>query len=123
VILVDTSVWVEHFRRRNEILDVLLKQERIVAHPFIRGELALGHYSSARSALDEMAELQELRIADPDEVYHFIILHKLSGRGVGYVDVHLVASVRLYTGVQFWTFDKRLDRIAADLGVKASLTN
>jgi predicted nucleic acid-binding protein len=121
VILVDTSVWVEHFRQSNEVLDHWLDQERVVVHPFVLGELVLGNYSAL--VLDQLAKLRTLNVARADEVYQFILAKKLFGRGIGYVDTHLIAAVRLSPGVAFWTLDKRLDRVAAELGIRANPTN
>jgi predicted nucleic acid-binding protein len=121
VILVDTSVWVDHLRARNKVLAGLLDAGMIVAHPFVIGELALGNLRQRDVVLAALSDLPPVRIATDAEVLHFIGGHELSGRGIGYVDVHLLAAARLTAGTTLWTNDKRLQAIAHQLGLAMAL--
>lgn len=117
MILVDTSVWVGHLRARDEILGGLLNGGQVLTHPFVIGELALGHLKSRRTVLAALADLPRARPATDHEVLHFIDQHRLAGLGIGYIDVHLLAAVRLTTGASLWSRDKRLHGVAGRLGV------
>ena len=114
MILVDSSVWVDHFRRHDEQLGRLLAQAQVLIHPWIIGELALGHLSSRATKLGLLSNLPGAPVADPAEVLLFIERHGLAGRGVGYVDVQLLAAARL-AGVGLLTRDKRLATVAAEV--------
>jgi predicted nucleic acid-binding protein len=117
VILVDTSVWVDHLRASDEILVGLLDAGTVLAHPFVIGELALGNLARRDIVLSALSELPRAIIATDAEVLHFIDRHTLFGRGVGYIDIHLLAAVRLTAGAELWTRDKRLHGIAVQLGL------
>ena len=117
MILVDTSVWVGHFRSSEKALAGLLDAGMVLTHPFVVGELALGDLRQRKIVLDALSGLPRAAVATDSEVLHFIDHHALFGRGVGYVDVHLLAGVRLTAGAALWTNDKRLRRIAAELGL------
>jgi len=117
LILVDTSVWVDHLRRDNPALVQLLDAGRVLAHPFVIGEVALGHMRQRKVILAALADLPRVLVATEEEVMSFIERHALYGRGVGYVDVHLLASVRLTTGVALWTNDRKLHAVADALGL------
>jgi len=119
MILVDTSVWVDHLRGTDSMLVDLLNAGVVLAHPFIIGELALGGLRSPAPVLELLQELPPAAVATDSEVLHFIGRHSLSGRGVGYVDVHLLAAARLTEGASLWTRDKRLQGIAEQLGLAA----
>ncbi len=119
MILVDTSVWVDHFRRADAILTALLQADEVLAHPFVIGELALVGTGQRDGIPELLSKLPQATVANVDEVLHFIALHELSGRGIGYVDVHLLASARLSSGASLWTRDKRLLGVAEQLGVAA----
>jgi predicted nucleic acid-binding protein len=121
VILVDTSVWVDHFRRVDKVLVGLLEAGSVFIHPFIVGEIALGHLRNRREVLDALRGLPQSTIAAPDEVLYFIERSGLAGRGVGYVDVHLLAAVQLAGRATFWTRDKQLLAVARQLGLAAGL--
>jgi predicted nucleic acid-binding protein len=122
VILADTSVWVDHLRRGNARFPEVLRARAIVCHPFVIGELALGYLNPRESILQDLQDLPRCVIASDDEVLHLIGRHGLHGRGIGYVDAHLLAAVRITAGSALWTFDKRLHRVAVELGsaMKAS---
>ncbi len=121
MILADTSVWVDHLRTGNRTLGRLLDAGQVLAHGFVTGELALGHLRQRETVLTALADLPQAVIATDTEVLAFIERHALFGRGVGYVDVHLLAAVRLTHGAALWTQDKRLHDTAARLGLAAAL--
>jgi predicted nucleic acid-binding protein len=121
VILVDTSVWVDHLRAGDARLAGLLDGGMVLAHPFVIGELALGNLARRETVLSALADLPRAVVATDAEVLHFIDRHNLFGRGVGYVDIHLLAAVRLTAGAQLWTRDRRLNGIAAELGLTITL--
>jgi predicted nucleic acid-binding protein len=113
VILVDTSVWVDHLRRVDEALAELLDAGRVLAHPLVIGELALG---SLRQRDLVLQDLPQACVATDREVLHFVDQHLLFGLGIGYVDAHLLAAVGLTAGAALWTRDRRLRGAAARLG-------
>jgi predicted nucleic acid-binding protein len=117
VILVDTSVWVDHLRAGDKTVASLLEAGRVLAHPFVIGELALGNLRQRHKVLPYLQDLPQAKVATDREVLHFIERHALAGLGIGYVDVHLLASTRLTAGSSLWTRDKRLSSVAARLGV------
>jgi hypothetical protein len=108
VILVDTSVWIDHFRRGNAALVAALEREDVLTHPFVIGELACGTLKKRSEVLDLLAALPPAVSATDEETLQFIERHRLMGKGIGYVDVHLLASVALTEGARLWTLDKRL---------------
>jgi len=118
VILVDTSVWVDHLRRDNRALSTLLKEGRVLCHPFVIGELACGNLTARDTILEHLSHLPEAPVASHGEVLSFIKSRKLWGTGVGWVDVHLMASAIL-AGAALWTKDKTLAAQAQRLGVGA----
>jgi predicted nucleic acid-binding protein len=117
MILVDTSVWVDHLRLGNTKLTQFLEGARVVAHPFVIGELALGNLRQRDIVLGTMHDLPRTNVATDLEVLHFIHEEAIFGRGIGYVDAHLLASVRLTPGTSLWTRDKRLRDVANQLGL------
>jgi predicted nucleic acid-binding protein len=117
VILVDTSVWIGHLRTSNPVLVRFLDGGLVVSHPFVIGELALGNIRQREVVLDALQALPRAVVAADEEVLHFITRQALAGRGIGYVDVHLLASARLTAGTLLWTDDTRLHAIAAELAV------
>jgi hypothetical protein len=119
VILVDTSVWVDHLRAGDKALTDLLDTGRVLAHPFVIGELALGHLRQSELLLDFLQDLPQATVAMDQEVLHFIHRRGLSGLGIGYVDAHLLAATRLTDGASLWTRDKRLLAAAERLGLAA----
>lgn len=114
MILVDTSVWVDHLRRGDARLRGLLENARVLAHPFVIGEIACGSLSD-RAVLDLMRHLPMAAVAETEEVLAFIDRHRIHGKGLGYVDVHLLAAVALTPDSSLWTRDKRLHATAAVL--------
>ena len=117
MILVDTSIWVDHLRAGNAILAALLSAGRVLTHPFVIGEIALGNLRQRKLVLAALSELPAAVVATEDEALGFIDRHALFGRGVGYVDAHLLAATRLTAGAQLWTSDKRLIGVAVPLGL------
>ena len=121
MILVDTSVWVDHLRASDEMLVGLLDAGMVLAHPFVVGELALGTLAQRGIVLDALSDLPQAIVATDAEVLNFIDRHKLFGRGVGYIDIHLLAAVRLTAGAELWTRDKRLHAVAVQLSLAITL--
>jgi predicted nucleic acid-binding protein len=114
MVLVDTSVWVSHLRHGNPQLEALLMKGKVVCHPFIIGELACGNLKKRTEILSLLEALPTATPANHKEVLFFIDQHRLMGIGLGYIDVHLLASVRL-SRIQFWTRDKKLMEAAVKL--------
>ncbi|MEZ5499839.1 MAG: type II toxin-antitoxin system VapC family toxin [Steroidobacteraceae bacterium] len=114
--LVDTSVWADHLRRGSQPLIRLLEAEQVMTHPFVVGELACGNLARRAEILDMFANLPTLPMADHSEVLHLLETHRLFGTGLGWIDLHLLASVRL-ADTAFWTHDKRLAAAAKALRI------
>lgn len=117
MILVDTSVWVDHLRAHNLVLAELLGACAVLAHPFVIGELALGNLRGRETVLAALADLPRADVASDTEILTFIDRHALFGRGIGYVDAHLLAATRLTANARLWTKDRRLSNAAHDLGL------
>lgn len=117
MILVDSSVWVDHFRRADPSLIARLNAGLVFIHPFIIGEIALGSLRQRNVVLSTLRGLPRATQATDDEVQTFIEQQPLYSLGIGYIDAHLLTSVRLTPGMQLWTRDRRLDEIATRLGV------
>ena len=118
MVLVDTSVWVEHLRKGSAGLEALLYDEQVLTHPFVVGELACGNLRNREEVLTLLAVLPRATPAEHEEVLHLIETHQLHGRGLGWIDAHLLAS-SLITGCAMWTLDRRLRRAAASLAIPA----
>lgn len=114
--LVDTSVWVDHLRNGTPRLKALLTEDQVVCHPFIIGELASGHLRRRAEILTLLAALPQARLAEHHEVLELLESARLYGRGLGWVDLHLLASAMI-SGVRFWTLAKALGKAAASLSV------
>lgn len=114
MVLVDTSVWVSHFRDQQPALIRLLNDGEAYCHPFIIGELACGNLKNRTVILSLLQALPVSRIAEHREVLTFIDTHGLEGKGLGYIDIHLLASA-LLTAIPLWTLDKNLDTCAGRL--------
>jgi predicted nucleic acid-binding protein len=115
LILVDTSVWVDHLRRGDERLAGLLERGTVLMHPFVAGEIACGSLTDRHAILELLQDLPSAVVSEHSEVLDFIERHALHGRGIGYVDLHLLASVALTDGARLWTRDKRLGLAAEGL--------
>lgn len=112
MILVDTSVWIDHLSKSDETMYTLLQQRRVLSHPLVIGEIAMGSFRRRNAILAELESLALPVIAEHEEVLRFISNHKLFGLGIGYIDAHLLASVRLTLGTTLWTRDRRLLEVA-----------
>ena len=119
MILVDTSVWVDHLRAADRALRRLLEAGEIVTHPFVIGELALGDLRQREFILNTLRDLPQTIVASDQEVLHFIHRYRLFGSGIGYVDAHLLAATRLTAGTVLWTRDQRLRDFAQRLRLVA----
>ncbi len=117
MILVDTSVWVEHLRVGSVRLQALLRDDLVLCHPFVMGELACDNLRRREQILALLAALPEARLAQHHEVFHLLNSARLYGRGLGWTGLHLLASA-LISGCRLWTLDRPLQRAAA--GVKVS---
>ena len=119
MILVDTSIWVDHLRSGDAALAALLDRGQVLTHPFVIGELALGRMRERERVLGALQDLPRAALATHGEMIRFTIRHELAGIGIGYVDAHLLASVRLTPDAALWTRDKRLRAAAIRLGASA----
>ncbi|MDQ2681188.1 MAG: type II toxin-antitoxin system VapC family toxin [Candidatus Eremiobacteraeota bacterium] len=117
MILIDTSVWIDHLRLGDETLSRLLRAENVLMHPFVIGELALGSLKQRQALLSDLRDLPRAPVASDSELLHFIDQVGLPGSGIGYVDAHLLASTQLTPGSTLWTRDKRLQQVATSLGL------
>src|SRR5208283_3186985 len=112
MILVDTSIWVQHLREGNPTLQALLYDGLVLCHPFVIGELACGSLARRNEILALLGALPAARVAEHAEALYFIEAEKLYSQGLGWIDVHLLASAKL-EGAALWTLDKRLHKIAS----------
>ena len=117
MIVVDTSVWVDHFRKGAPGLVSALEESDVLMHPFVLGEIACGNLANRSEVLPLLGDLPLAPIAADAEALAFIENHALMGRGIGYVDVHLLASVVLAGDAKIWTRDRRLAFVANDMGL------
>ena len=129
MILVDTSVWVDHLRVGDEALSRLHEGQsgfpertkgQVFVHPFVIGELALGNLKNREVLMGLLQELPRTPIASDDEVLRFIDHYALFGTGIGYIDAHLLAATKLAAGSVLWTRDKRLQAVGSRLGLANS---
>ena len=116
MVLVDTSVWVAHLRDGTIGLEELLEEGDVVCHPFIVGELACGNLKNRSEVLSLLQALPVAVHAEHEEVIQFIENHRLMRKGLGYIDVHLLASANLME-VQLWTLDKRLKKVSSKMAL------
>ena len=116
MILVDTSVWIDHLRLGSERLRSLLQDNQVLCHPFVIGELACGNLHNRNEILHLLEALPGAPVADHSEVLHLINAHRLYGHGLGWIDVHLLASA-LITGCELWTSDRLLHTLADRVGL------
>ena len=116
MILVDTSIWISHFKETNSHLNKLLLDELVACHPFIIGELACGNIKNRKEIISLLKALPQAQVAEDDEILQFIEHKKLMGTGIGIIDVHLLAS-SLLTNLDLWTADKRLCTTASKFNI------
>lgn len=117
MILVDTSVWVEHFRTGHEHLRSLLDVHEVAVHPMVVGELSMGRFAQREEALGLLASLPRSPVADHAEVSFFVECHKLHGTGLQFVDAHLLAATALMGDGRLWSADRRLVEAAERLNL------
>lgn len=117
MILVDTSIWIDHFYAGVPSLVALLQQEKVLLHPFIIGELACGNIQNRQEILSLLHNLPSVSVASDKEALLLIENFSLMGKGVGYIDIHLLASVLIQNGSKLWTRDKRLVVIANEMNL------
>jgi len=117
VILVDTSIWIDHFRAGDPLLAELLNDRRVLAHPFVAGELACGNLKNRASILSLFRQMPAAPLASDEEVLFFIEHHALIGRGIGYIDAHLLAATSLAGTARLWTRDTQLNAVAESLNL------
>ncbi len=120
MILADTSIWVDHLRKGDPHLAALLNRNQVLMHPFVVGEIACGHLANRMMTLGLLQDLPMASLADTSEVTGFIDAFLLFGKGIGYVDIHLLASVVLSGDTRLWSREKRLISVAQSLGVAYS---
>jgi predicted nucleic acid-binding protein len=116
MVLIDTSVWVTHLRNGSPELETLLNNGEVLCHPFIIGELACGTLKNRTEILSLLQALPKSVQAAHEEVMQFIENYSLMGKGLGYIDIHLIASA-LLTNVTLWTLDKKLIEVSSEIGL------
>jgi predicted nucleic acid-binding protein len=116
-ILVDTSVWIKHLREGEKNLAQLLEQGLVVCHPFIIGELACGGIKNRHEIISLLNDLPSIDTLDHSDIMEFIEYRKIMNKGIGYIDVHLLASA-LVSETPLWTFDKSLKKVANQLYIE-----
>ena len=116
MVLVDSSVWMNHFRSSNSHAVALLKTNSVAIHPFVIGEIACGNLARRATVLGLLRALPQVAAASEDEVLFFLERNRLAGQGIGYVDAHLLVAAAI-SSAPIWTADKRLAAIAAKLGI------
>jgi len=116
MVLVDTSVWINHLRADNPKLKALLLEIEVVSHPFIIGELACGNLKNRKEVLSLLETLPSSHVVSAGEFHHFLEQHTLMGKGIGFVDIHLLASAKL-SRIRIWTEDKNLKKVARNLNL------
>jgi len=118
--LVDTSVWIDHLRDDDALLRQALQATQVLAHPWVVGEIALGSLKNRAHVLQALQGLPQAVVASPHEVMTLVEAEQLFAKGLGYVDVALLASTRLTPHARLWTRDKRLQHVAQTMGLTAN---
>lgn len=116
-VLVDSSVWVGHFKQRSEHLVQLLEQGLVICHPYVVAEIACGTPPGRKAIISMLADLESAPVATQDELLTMMNTRKLFGRGCGFVDMSLLASSLISEKLRLWTVDKRFELIASELGL------
>jgi len=117
MILVDTSIWIDHLRSGDTRLVDLLDRSQVLAHPFVTGELACGNLRNRSEILRLLNDLPQSPVASPEEALHFIEHNQLMGLGIGYIDIHLLAATALAENAKLWAGDKRLEKAASKMSL------
>ena len=123
MILVDTSIWIDHLRTSDERLTQLLEAGQVLVHPFVISEMALGNLRNRDTVLGALQDMPQAAVATEPEVLRCIGTKGLFGLGIGYIDAHLLAAVLLTPGALLWTRDQRLLAASVPLGVAANTTH
>lgn len=121
MILADTSIWIDHFRKTDVALQQRLTAGEIAVHPFVVGELALGPLPNRSSVLFYLDQLPAVRAAQQQEVRQMVETHGLYNLGIGLVDAHLLAATLITPGTELWTRDAKLRKVAGKLGILSGL--
>jgi len=116
MILIDSSIWINHFRHGNAELASLLQKVEVLTHSFVIGELACGYLKNRKEILALLKELPAAAVAEHEEVLELVETRKLMGQGIGWVDAHLIASA-LLSGAPLWTEDRKLRSLSAAMGI------
>lgn len=119
MVLVDTSIWIDHFRKASRKLATLLEAEEVVIHPFVLGELACGNLQNRKELIALLHALPSTTKLEDDELLLFIEHHRVMGRGIGLIDAHILASCRMDSCL-LWTRDKRLQIVAKEMNIEYS---
>ena len=122
-ILIDTAIWIEFLEKQAGAIDSLLPDATTRCHPFVIGELVVGDFGRRRSLISALHTVRHLNVVKDEDVVEFVRDKKLAGRGIGYIDCHLLASVYFEPQTYLWTSDKRLRSAAIELGVAFSSAN
>jgi predicted nucleic acid-binding protein len=117
MIVVDSSIWIDHFHVGDERISVLIDAEAALVHPFVYGEILLGSLRDRAGVAEYLGDLPEAQPAEQEEVIYLLGRYRLFSRGIGFVDLHLLASTLLRRGARLWTRDKRLLAVAEELGI------
>ena len=117
-VLVDASIWIDHLRSKDERLVSLLKQNQVLMHPMIRGELACGCLHNRSQILNLLNNLPQISEATHDEALYCLEKHQLMGKGIGFIDLHLLASTFLAKNALLWTRDRRLHKLVIEPLIK-----
>ena len=121
MILVDTSVWIDHLRKPQVKLQELLQNDEVVMHPLVRLELALGSIANRETFLADLSLLPQVPLAETHELFRLLELRKLFNKGIGVTDLHLITSALFDKTLSIWTRDRRLGEIAEEFGLRAAL--
>ncbi len=121
MILVDTSVWIDHLRSPEPKLQTLLEEDKVITHPLVRLELALGSIADRKKMLNDLSLLVQATVVGMDELFALVELRRLYRRGIGITDLHLIASALLDRSILIWTRDRRLGDVADELGIRAAI--
>jgi predicted nucleic acid-binding protein len=121
MILVDTSVWIDHLRSPEPKLQTLLEDDEVITHPLVRLELALGSIAGRKKMLNDLSLLAQATVVGTDELFALVELRRLYRKGIGITDLHLIASALLDRSILIWTRDRRLGEIADELGIRAAI--
>lgn len=120
MIIVDTSIWIDHLHRNEEAMASLLDENLVLMHPFVLGEISLGSLRDWHKMMRDLSKIPLAARANDNEVLNLIDGKKLQGSGIGFLDAHLLASALLSPGTFIWTRDRRLAHVAERLGVDAA---